>query len=417
MTVRTPNTVLLVTPPYHCGMVESAGVWMPLGLAYLAGAVRRAGYDPEIYDAMSLFHDMAQIRAQACRQQPRRRRRHRLHGDHAGRARRPARGQGGVPGRRHRHRRRAPDPHGRRGARRPLGRLRRARRGRAHAPRAARRPARRGEAGARRRGLVSRRRRRRRHARPAVRRRSGHAAGRLGPDRLAGLPLSHQAGVSPGHRQLGPRLSGGVRLLLPAEALAAHVAPEERGGGGRRSAHASRALRRRHARGRRRVPDPRPRPLGADPRPPDRGGPRHRTAGRDARRRRRSRRRPHRQVPRRRHPAPVRGGRVRAAGEARRHAQAPPRRGLAPRDRAPQQGRHHHRDVVPLRLSRGHAGDRGGDAAALVRVRARPRLLPGGDAVALRGLVRGRRRPGRGHRLRQVQPHQPHHPSGRDDEG
>lgn len=70
MTARTPNTVLLVTPPYHCGMVESAGVWMPLGLAYLAGAVRRAGYDPEIYDAMSLFHDMAQIRARLAASDP-----------------------------------------------------------------------------------------------------------------------------------------------------------------------------------------------------------------------------------------------------------------------------------------------------------------------------------------------------------
>lgn len=27
---RQLRTVLLVTPPYHCGMVESAGVWMPM---------------------------------------------------------------------------------------------------------------------------------------------------------------------------------------------------------------------------------------------------------------------------------------------------------------------------------------------------------------------------------------------------
>ena len=70
MAVKGPSTVLLVTPPYHCGMVESAGVWMPLGLAYLAGAVRRAGYDPEIYDAMSLFHDMAQIRRRLADRRP-----------------------------------------------------------------------------------------------------------------------------------------------------------------------------------------------------------------------------------------------------------------------------------------------------------------------------------------------------------
>lgn len=54
--------VLLVTPPYHCGMVECAGVWMPLGLAYLAGAARQAGFEPEIYDAMSLGHDLPAIR-------------------------------------------------------------------------------------------------------------------------------------------------------------------------------------------------------------------------------------------------------------------------------------------------------------------------------------------------------------------
>ncbi|HZD59044.1 MAG TPA: cobalamin-dependent protein, partial [Anaerolineae bacterium] len=55
--------VMLVTPPYHCGMVESAGVWMPLGLAYLAGSLRRAGFEVEIYDAMSLFQDADQIQA------------------------------------------------------------------------------------------------------------------------------------------------------------------------------------------------------------------------------------------------------------------------------------------------------------------------------------------------------------------
>jgi anaerobic magnesium-protoporphyrin IX monomethyl ester cyclase len=48
--------VLLVTPPYHSGVVESAGVWMPLSLAYVAGAARAAGAEVEIYDAMSLGH-------------------------------------------------------------------------------------------------------------------------------------------------------------------------------------------------------------------------------------------------------------------------------------------------------------------------------------------------------------------------
>jgi anaerobic magnesium-protoporphyrin IX monomethyl ester cyclase len=46
--------VLFVTPPYHCGVVEVAGRWVPLHLVYLAGSVRAAGFDCEIYDAMSL---------------------------------------------------------------------------------------------------------------------------------------------------------------------------------------------------------------------------------------------------------------------------------------------------------------------------------------------------------------------------
>lgn len=46
--------VLLVTPPYHCGVVEVAGRWIPLQFVYLAGAARAAGHEVEIYDAMSL---------------------------------------------------------------------------------------------------------------------------------------------------------------------------------------------------------------------------------------------------------------------------------------------------------------------------------------------------------------------------
>ena len=48
--------LLLVTPPYHSGVVEAAGVWMPLSCVYLAGHARAAGADVRIYDAMSLFH-------------------------------------------------------------------------------------------------------------------------------------------------------------------------------------------------------------------------------------------------------------------------------------------------------------------------------------------------------------------------
>ena len=49
--------VLLITPPYHCGVLESAGVWLPLPFVYLAGSLRKAGYKPVIYDAMSRFDD------------------------------------------------------------------------------------------------------------------------------------------------------------------------------------------------------------------------------------------------------------------------------------------------------------------------------------------------------------------------
>lgn len=45
--------ILFITPPYHAGTVEVAGRWVPLYLVYLAGAVREAGFEAEIYDAMT----------------------------------------------------------------------------------------------------------------------------------------------------------------------------------------------------------------------------------------------------------------------------------------------------------------------------------------------------------------------------
>src|SRR5512137_2902290 len=55
---RKPR-VLLVTSPYHAGVVEAAGTWMPLAMVYVAGEARAAGAEVEIYDAMSMFvsHD------------------------------------------------------------------------------------------------------------------------------------------------------------------------------------------------------------------------------------------------------------------------------------------------------------------------------------------------------------------------
>jgi anaerobic magnesium-protoporphyrin IX monomethyl ester cyclase len=45
--------LLFITPPFHAGVVEVAGSWVPLYHVYLAGAVRSAGFDAEIYDAMT----------------------------------------------------------------------------------------------------------------------------------------------------------------------------------------------------------------------------------------------------------------------------------------------------------------------------------------------------------------------------
>lgn len=53
--------ILLITPPYHAGVVESAGVWLNVGFVYIAGSLRAAGYDPVYYDAMSHWHTFDDI--------------------------------------------------------------------------------------------------------------------------------------------------------------------------------------------------------------------------------------------------------------------------------------------------------------------------------------------------------------------
>ncbi len=50
-----------MTPPYHSGVDEIAGRWVPLGLVYLAGAARQAGLGAEIYDAMAKGHGYPEI--------------------------------------------------------------------------------------------------------------------------------------------------------------------------------------------------------------------------------------------------------------------------------------------------------------------------------------------------------------------
>ncbi len=54
--------VLLITPPYHCGVVEVAGAWLPLNYVYLAGELVKDGHQVVIYDAMTLRHSHADIR-------------------------------------------------------------------------------------------------------------------------------------------------------------------------------------------------------------------------------------------------------------------------------------------------------------------------------------------------------------------
>jgi len=59
----TIKRVALITPPYHSGVVESAGTWLNVGFVYIAGSLRAAGYEVDYYDAMSLWHNWPEIRA------------------------------------------------------------------------------------------------------------------------------------------------------------------------------------------------------------------------------------------------------------------------------------------------------------------------------------------------------------------
>lgn len=61
------KNIVLATPPYHCGVVEVAGTWPPLGLTYLGAQAEKAGWTPRIYDAMSLNHDFKLIEKELAR--------------------------------------------------------------------------------------------------------------------------------------------------------------------------------------------------------------------------------------------------------------------------------------------------------------------------------------------------------------
>jgi anaerobic magnesium-protoporphyrin IX monomethyl ester cyclase len=69
MKTKRPE-ILLVTPPYHSGVVESAGSWLPLGLLYVGGALQKAGYGVALYDAMTRFHTLEQVRETLRRERP-----------------------------------------------------------------------------------------------------------------------------------------------------------------------------------------------------------------------------------------------------------------------------------------------------------------------------------------------------------
>lgn len=62
--------ILFITPPYHCGVVEVAGRWLPLTFAYLAGAVRDAGFEPVVYDAMTKRHGYKEIKEEILKVKP-----------------------------------------------------------------------------------------------------------------------------------------------------------------------------------------------------------------------------------------------------------------------------------------------------------------------------------------------------------
>jgi anaerobic magnesium-protoporphyrin IX monomethyl ester cyclase len=68
--MKTNNKVMLITPPYHSGVVESAGRWPNLGFIYIAGELEKAGFEVQLYDAMSTFDTFDQIREKIKKHKP-----------------------------------------------------------------------------------------------------------------------------------------------------------------------------------------------------------------------------------------------------------------------------------------------------------------------------------------------------------
>lgn len=55
--------VMFITPPFHAGVVEVAGAWVPFYFVTLAGSTRAAGHEAVIYDAMTKYVGYPEIEA------------------------------------------------------------------------------------------------------------------------------------------------------------------------------------------------------------------------------------------------------------------------------------------------------------------------------------------------------------------
>lgn len=62
--------IALITPHYHSGVVETAGTWPNGAFVYIAGTLREAGFEPVIYDAMTMNHEAEDILAEIRRIAP-----------------------------------------------------------------------------------------------------------------------------------------------------------------------------------------------------------------------------------------------------------------------------------------------------------------------------------------------------------
>lgn len=64
------ENVLLMSPPYHTGIIEITGNWTPTNLVYLAGHLRAVGHTVEIYDAMTKNHTIDEVGLQVSSKHP-----------------------------------------------------------------------------------------------------------------------------------------------------------------------------------------------------------------------------------------------------------------------------------------------------------------------------------------------------------